>query len=49
MEEIYQNVQTPEDGLLIHGLFIDAGKWDSQFMILVDANIGNNIDNRYCS
>lgn len=39
--EAYKNLQTPEDGVFIHGLFIDAGRWDFQFNILVDANIGN--------
>ncbi|XP_012153033.2 dynein heavy chain at 16F [Megachile rotundata] len=38
--EVYQNLQVPEDGVLIHGLFIDAGRWDFESMFLVDANIG---------
>lgn len=29
-----------EDGVLIHGLYIDAGKWDPKFKILVDASKG---------
>lgn len=39
--QAYKNLQTPEDGVFVHGLFIDAGRWDFQFNILVDANIGN--------
>ncbi|CAL7933549.1 unnamed protein product [Xylocopa violacea] len=38
--EVYKGLQVPEDGVLIHGLFIDAGRWDFQSMLLVDANIG---------
>ncbi|KAK9295362.1 hypothetical protein QLX08_010308 [Tetragonisca angustula] len=38
--EVYKNLQVPEDGVLIHGLFIDAGRWDFRSMCLVDANIG---------
>ncbi|XP_048507335.1 dynein axonemal heavy chain 6 [Athalia rosae] len=36
----YGNLSVPQDGVLIHGLFLDAGKWDFQFMVLVDANKG---------
>ncbi|XP_043248669.1 dynein axonemal heavy chain 6 [Colletes gigas] len=38
--EIYKDLRTPEDGVFIHGLYIDAGRWDSESMVLVDANIG---------
>lgn len=27
---LYQKMKIPEDGILIHGLFIEAGKWDSE-------------------
>ncbi|KAI4494191.1 hypothetical protein M0802_009060 [Mischocyttarus mexicanus] len=38
--QAYKGLQVPEDGVFIHGLFIDAGRWDFKFKILVDANIG---------
>ncbi|KAK2585046.1 hypothetical protein KPH14_008566 [Odynerus spinipes] len=38
--EAYKDLKEPEDGVLIHGLSIDAGRWDFKFKILVDANIG---------
>ncbi|CAK9798189.1 Dynein axonemal heavy chain 6 [Anthophora quadrimaculata] len=38
--EVYKSLHVPKDGVLIHGLFIDAGRWDFESMLLVDANIG---------
>ncbi|XP_015429803.1 PREDICTED: dynein heavy chain 6, axonemal, partial [Dufourea novaeangliae] len=38
--KVYQGLVAPQDGVLIHGLFIDAGRWDFQSMSLIDANIG---------
>nr|XP_034190797.1 dynein heavy chain 6, axonemal [Osmia lignaria] len=38
--EVYKKLKVPKDGVLIHGLFIDAGRWDFESMLLVDANIG---------
>ncbi|XP_076649863.1 dynein heavy chain at 16F [Halictus rubicundus] len=37
---VYKGLEVPKDGVLIHGLYIDAGRWDFESMILVDANIG---------
>ncbi|CAB0031813.1 unnamed protein product [Trichogramma brassicae] len=37
---VYKNLEVPEDGVLIHGLFIDAGRWDFRSQSLVDANKG---------
>ncbi|XP_066588945.1 dynein axonemal heavy chain 6 [Prorops nasuta] len=40
VKEAYGGLKEQTDGVYIHGLFIDAGKWDFQFKILVDANTG---------
>ena len=37
---IYKSLQVPQDGVLVHGLFIDAGRWDFRSKSLVDANKG---------
>ncbi|XP_069668946.1 dynein axonemal heavy chain 6 isoform X3 [Periplaneta americana] len=38
--EVYGGIEYPKDGVLIHGLFLDAGRWDKEKMILVDPNPG---------
>ena len=37
---MYKGLKQPEDGVIIHGLFIDAGRWDFQANVLVDAKKG---------
>lgn len=39
--EAYGDIDPPQDGVIIHGLFCDAGRWDINKMILVDPNPGN--------
>ncbi|XP_053624487.1 dynein axonemal heavy chain 6 isoform X1 [Plodia interpunctella] len=36
-DDVYGDLELPEDGVNIHGLFIDAGRWDMKNNCLVDA------------
>ncbi|XP_053596859.1 dynein axonemal heavy chain 6 [Microplitis demolitor] len=36
----YKNLSIPNDGVLIHGLYFDAAKWDINSMLLADASLG---------
>lgn len=40
-KEIYSPLEKPPDGVIVHGLFIDAGRWDPRGHKLVDAKPGN--------
>lgn len=37
---LYKPLEPPEDGVLVHGLFLDAGKWDMRAMKLIDPKPG---------
>ncbi|XP_022919976.1 dynein axonemal heavy chain 6 [Onthophagus taurus] len=36
----YGDLVYPKDGVIVHGLFLDAGRWDMRTMCLVDPNPG---------
>uniref|UniRef100_A0A0K8SMG0 Dynein heavy chain C-terminal domain-containing protein n=1 Tax=Lygus hesperus TaxID=30085 RepID=A0A0K8SMG0_LYGHE len=38
--ECYKGLRQPEDGVLVHGLFLDAAKFDTSKMVLSDPNPG---------
>lgn len=40
--ELYNPLESPTDGVIVHGLFIDAGRWDPKVRRLVDPNPGNS-------
>lgn len=39
--DVFGGLKAPEDGVNIHGLFIDAGRWDMSKNKLVDALPGS--------
>lgn len=42
--DVFGGLTPPEDGVNIHGLFIDAGRWDMTLNKLVDALPGLKYD-----
>ncbi|KAJ8943600.1 hypothetical protein NQ318_006602 [Aromia moschata] len=38
--DVYKPLQRPTDGVIVHGIFIDAGRWDMKAMKLVDPKPG---------
>lgn len=43
VSEAYGELKAPEDGVIIHGVFVDAGRWCEKSMQLVDAKPGKNV------
>lgn len=41
--DVYEFLERPEDGVNIHGLFIDAGRWDMRETMLVDPLPGQSL------
>lgn len=44
MFEAYGDLESPEDGVIVHGVFLDAGRWDMDEMKLVDAKPGMSMN-----
>ena len=46
--EMDNELPTPKDGVLVHGLFIEAARWDDEKMILADAVPGQMTSVSFC-
>lgn len=47
MPEAYGDLEAPEDGVIVHGVYLDAGRWDMDQMKLVDAKPGICVRNSF--
>lgn len=43
-----EELDTPEDGVFVHGLFLEAARWDMDEMVLGDAVVGEMTSVRIC-
>lgn len=44
MPAVYGDIVQPEDGVIVHGLYLDAGRWDSEKMTLADPYPGEKFN-----
>ena len=44
-----EGVEKPEDGVMIHGLFMEAMRWDMEKMTIVDSLPGEMNPVRHCT
>ena len=44
MPAVYGDIVQPEEGVIVHGLFLDAGRWDSEKMTLADPYPGEKFN-----